>query len=115
MKTKRQEEYEDTIRHAGRYFDHFELIGLLGITYQGICDVKERMEKNTGDGLAELLKKKLIDREYGDPFNLQSMIEYLNLPYKADSYRKALKLGRLKYEHITAMLNLIDKEFKIDE
>lgn len=115
MKTKRQEEFEDTIRHAGRYFDHFELIGLLGITYKGICDVKNRMEGRAAKELSDLLSNKLVDRYYSLPFDLQAAIESIDLPYKADAFKKKLKSLKMPYEHIEAMLKLLEDEYKIDE
>lgn len=108
-------EARETIIDAAKYYDHFELINLMGVSYEGICDLKEKMEKAANEKLASLLSSKLVDIYNSQPFDFQASLDYLSLLYTPKSFKKALRLGRLRYNTVSYFIDCLEKEYKADD
>lgn len=113
MKSRIQEEHEDTIRFITREYTGLEKIELLQINYDAICEAKINFEKELSTKLRTLLDSRLVDIYDSVPLNVNDMIGYLGLPYKSSiSFKRMLANGVTPIDHICQAIDFIEKDYR---
>jgi len=113
--TKREELIRFELIENGKYFTAFELVKMHGITYDAICQIKLDMENAEAEKLKHFLSQKLVDKFYGEPFRLDVILEYCNIPYTQQNFKKALRAGKLKRDYILQVIEIIENEYAYPE
>jgi len=88
---------------------------LMRLSLEDICELKNKWERAVYKELLELVKSKIIDREFGEPILWDSFFETFDKPSSKERFIKLLNEQKISVARCKKMIDILNEEYMVRE